>query len=294
MNYKRMTSEDFPDWFVELLMLRATDGLDEQQQLAFDKFVQEQPDRKRLEREAEKYELAVAAIDLHYQSSEVEDKEDDLPESLRRKVLAGAEQHFTEQHLDSASAPVDEAVRPKAEPARDQGLTSREALAWLAAAAAVTLLLTGWNPFAAPAKKVANNGTVVRTPSVEQRFNDFIADEEADLVRVSWTPTDENSQTVGEVLWRDTVQEGYMVFAGLRPNDPLQSQYQLWIFDSKTGDEHPIDGGVFDIATGEETIVPIDAKIQVSGPVMFAITEEQPGGVVVSSRDRLPLIAKVQ
>ena len=83
-----------------------------------------------------------------------------------------------------------------------------------------------------------------------------------------------------------------MVFEGLKPNNPIQSQYQLWIFDTDTGQQHPVDGGVFDV-TAERTIVQIDARVPVAKAVMFAITEEIPGGVVVSDRKRLPLLAKV-
>ena len=39
--------------------------------------------------------------------------------------------------------------------------------------------------------------------------------------------------------------------------------------------------------------MPIEAKLPVSNAVMFAITVERPGGVVVSDRSRLPLLAKV-
>ena len=38
-------------------------------------------------------------------------------------------------------------------------------------------------------------------------------------------------------------------------------------------------------------VVQIDAKLEVLNPAAFAITIEKPGGVVVSTQDRLPLIA---
>ena len=56
--------------------------------------------------------------------------------------------------------------------------------------------------------------------------------------------------------------------------------------------EHPVDGGVFDIASNGKVIIPIDARISIAKAVMLAITEEKPGGVVVSDRKRLPLLAK--
>lgn len=84
-----------------------------------------------------------------------------------------------------------------------------------------------------------------------------------------------------------------MTFSGLPVNNPSEEQYQLWIFDAKQDDRYPIDGGVFDV-TSPTVVVPIDAKIRVSDPSMFAITIEKPGGVVVSDRSRLPLLAKVK
>jgi anti-sigma-K factor RskA len=86
-----------------------------------------------------------------------------------------------------------------------------------------------------------------------------------------------------------------MVFRGLASNDASAEQYQLWIFDRNQSDAHPIDGGVFDVPAGvDEVIVPIDAKIDVSEAWQFAVTVEQPGGVVVSDRSRLPLLATTQ
>ena len=84
-----------------------------------------------------------------------------------------------------------------------------------------------------------------------------------------------------------------MRFRGLSVNDPATRQYQLWIFDKNQSDKTPIDGGVFDIRSDGEVIVPIHAKLRVQEVVLFAITIEKPGGVVVSSREQLPLLAAV-
>jgi anti-sigma-K factor RskA len=51
---------------------------------------------------------------------------------------------------------------------------------------------------------------------------------------------------------------------------------------------------VFDIPPGEnEVIIPITAKLQVRNPAAFAVTIEKPGGSVVSSRDRIVVLAPV-
>ncbi len=121
-----------------------------------------------------------------------------------------------------------------------------------------------------------------------------------DVVQIPWTATDDpaGKQAAGDVVWSTAKQSGYLRFKGLAPNDPAASQYQLWIFDANQDKRYPIDGGVFDIGAANvdrasgDTIVPIRAKLHVAGPQMFAVTVEKPGGVVVSSRDRIALLAK--
>lgn len=95
------------------------------------------------------------------------------------------------------------------------------------------------------------------------------------------------------MVWSDTEQRGYMRIRGLAANDVTRAQYQLWIFDPRRDERYPVDGGVFDIPAGsEEVIVPIVAKLDVRGPTLFAVTVEAPGGVVVSARERIVLVAK--
>lgn len=284
-----MNSKELPDWFIDLLLLRATDGLDREQRNQFDQFVSDHPDRDWIELEAEKYELSAAAIDLGIENVNPESPLEPMPAALRQKVIEGAERHF--QTATTPAPQADGAIVQAHD--RESGLTSREALAWLAAAAAVVLLLTGWNPFAAPARAVVDNESVVQSVSIDEQYTDFVSSQATDLVRISWAPQGDSVAT-GEVVWRDSLQQGFMVFEGLLVNDPLESQYQLWIFDTDAGQAHPVDGGVFDIDSEQRTVVAIDAKISVGKAVMFAITEETPGGVVVSDRKRLPLLAVVQ
>ena len=105
-----------------------------------------------------------------------------------------------------------------------------------------------------------------------------------DAVEWAWRPGDgvQGWEGVrGDVVWSDSAQQGYMRFVGLPVNDPGRSQYQLWIVDPDR-DSRPVDGGVFDAGSSGEIIVPIQAKLPIGDPKAFAITEEQPGGVVVS------------
>lgn len=102
----------------------------------------------------------------------------------------------------------------------------------------------------------------------------------------------------GKIYWSQARQEGYFRVRNLAGNDPSREQYQFWFFDkSRT---HPVDGGVFNLADGQldratgEYIFPIHAKLTVREPVMFAVTVEEPGGVVVTKQERVVMIAKPQ
>nr|MDJ0787292.1 anti-sigma factor [Myxococcota bacterium] len=180
------------------------------------------------------------------------------------------------------------AARRTAPGRRAPGAGRRFAMAsgWLAAAAGWALVWLGGvpqpTPEPAPAPTVAE-----RLASLETRA--------ADLVRVDWSAGgDETGGTAqGDVVWSDALQEGYMRFEGLAVNDPTKEQYQLWIFDAARDAAHPVDGGVFDVAEGGEVIVPIRAHLPVDEATLFAVTVERPGGVVVSSRERIAVLAQV-
>lgn len=97
----------------------------------------------------------------------------------------------------------------------------------------------------------------------------------------------------GEVVWSGERQRGYLTFTGLEANDPRHEQYQLWIVDASRDERYPVDGGVFDVpADGGPVTVPVHPALSVSEPVMFVVTRERAGGVVVSDRSRLVALAR--
>jgi len=138
--------------------------------------------------------------------------------------------------------------------------------------------------------------------SAEQRRERLLA-EDPDTLTVAWSAGEDRSvgglppgMTHGDVVWSQSRQQGFMRLRGLAANDPIVEQYQLWIFDADRDAAHPVDGGVFDVAASSadgELCIPIDARLPIGKPTLFAITVEKPGGVVVSTRERLPLLAKV-
>lgn len=118
----------------------------------------------------------------------------------------------------------------------------------------------------------------------------------SDVIQIDWARTDDLAakNASGDVVWSTSAQKGFVRFRGLAANAPGDYQYQLWLFDADRDERYPVDGGVFDIPpTGGDVIVPITPKLWVGRPTLFAVTIERPGGVVVSSRERVTLVAKV-
>jgi hypothetical protein len=120
-----------------------------------------------------------------------------------------------------------------------------------------------------------------------------LVNEAADVITLPWAPpTAEGYEGVtGDVVWSQSKQQGYLRLANMPVNDPARVQYQLWIVDPERDSKHPVDGGVFNVSSTGEVIIPIQAKLQIRSPKVFAITAEQPGGVVVSAGPLLVVAA---
>jgi len=165
---------------------------------------------------------------------------------------------------------------------------------WLAAAACLVLAALGWLTADRARRELAARPEVPAKPSLTDERNRLAG--APGTLRVEWTKTDDPAgrSVSGDVVWNAAEQRGFMRFRGLAPNDATANQYQLWIFDKTRDERYPIDGGVFDVGVnGEDVIVPIAAKLHVDAPTLFAVTLERPGGVVVSSRERLVTAARV-
>ncbi len=156
---------------------------------------------------------------------------------------------------------------------------------WLAAAAVLAL----WVGMRAP----------LRAPHTPQALRDSLQSAQSAgfaVTRLAWAPSTDAAAlgAGGDVMWSNEEQRGVMRFVNLQPNDRTKWQYQLWIFDKSRDQRYPVDGGVFDIPEGvTEVLVPITARVPVGDAVLFAVTIEPPGGVVVSTRERIALLAKL-
>jgi hypothetical protein len=234
----------------------------------------------------EEFERTVIALDLAMDQA----REREMPTMLRASILREADAFFTGQSSNSAAT--NESTAAVTPPSSLQVSTTqsgntwkrREVLAWLTSAAATTIAVGSWWWQASQQKSLGKVGL--------SRAELFASAK--DLVQVNWKEgkTPLQQPVSGDVVWSSSYQMGFMRLIGMPINDPLQEQYQLWIIDPLRDDE-PVDGGVFDIAESGEVIVPIQAKLHVTKPAAFAITIEKPGGVVVSTQERLPLLAVV-
>jgi hypothetical protein len=287
----------------ELLALRAVEGLDEHEHLELRQLSARYPqaDTEALDRIA----AALALVGL---------KPEPMPAALRSRVEADASAWLAQQRQapDPSSAKAGQRVvelRPRPVAATAWG-------GWFAAAATLVLAVVGWlqvdrmeqqrDQFAArqgalesavsqlernlAAKDAAIDA--LQEPTAAELLATLEGRPETEVV--SWSATEDPAAAGagGAVVWNGAAQAGVMRFNGLQPNDPAEWQYQLWIFDAARDDRFPVDGGVFDVGPGGEALVPIRARLPVSDAVLFAITVERAGGVVVSSRERIALVAQ--
>lgn len=242
--------------YLELLAANATEGLAAEDAEELARLRQQFPDDdpEELERAAALVEQALA-----------EGAGEPLPAWLADRIARQAAVHFAGG--PQVTPPVVKAAPPRRgwRPEYVWG-----GVGWVLAAALLAALL-----LPRPA---------VSRPTPEQRRAALLA-EAADVVRRDWAPPQDAAfaGVTGDVVWSDARQEGYLRLRGMPANDPKAKQYQLWIVDPRR-DKHPVDGGVFDIpAAGGEVVVPIQSKLAVRRPDLFAITLERPGGVVVSA-----------
>jgi len=284
--------------FADLLVTRVIDGLSATEQEELNEFTARYPDADLDSLERVAASLALSGLRI-----------EPMPASLRARIQADAEALFSGRAQPQAAAVVTQF------PARPRPGTAWGG--WFAAAAAFVMAVVGWlqvdrldqDRSALAARQAALQGSVARLErSLAEKDEALSAMQDpspaelmavlqarADTVVVPWSATADPAAggAEGAVLWNPAEQAGLMRFRGLEANDPAVAQYQLWIFDAERDDRFPVDGGVFDVPPGvDEVLVPIRARLPVGQAVLFAITVEAPGGVVVSSRERIALVAQ--
>ncbi len=281
---------------VDLLVERTIDGLDAESETELSRLAARFPDY-----DDEAIDRVAAAVSI------CNVRPAGLPEGLRASLEAEAERWGrVEEEQSIGTAPILqlESRRPQT--------NRRPWMQWLAAAS-VLVAAVGWYQASMVTMerdhlqlRLAETETALENdrrllaqlrnptaPDFRARRAQLAGSQRARVI--SWSHTEDPAAltATGDLVWDGQLQEGYMRFNGLVANDPQVFQYQLWIFDAQRDERHPVDGGVFDVPSGtDEVIVPIHAKLPVGQPVLFAITVEKPGGVVVSDRERIALVAK--
>lgn len=238
--------------------------------------------------------LAGEQLALELAAAEVAAYEHEQRTGLTESLPAGlADRIFAAASVVVAAPPpraprlVEPAPRPSVSGRRRTKRDAAFVAGWLVAAAAIVLAVVGWNrrPPQPPVTPVAQ----LETPAQQREKLLGLPG----TARTPWrATTDEAARGAsGDVVWHAGVQKGVMKIAGLAPNERSRFQYQLWIFDETRDEAQPVDGGVFDVGSTGEVLVPIEAKLAVGKAKLFAITVERPGGVVVSKRERIVLTA---
>jgi len=299
---ENLRTPDSDDRRLDLVIQNATTGLTTAELSELRGFLSFADSRSEAELEIEQLELAAAAFDmcLANQSSAVVPRE--LPGALRDQLLIEAGQFFASEAMPDVpassskvadplkTAPAGDSINNASLPGSTESMNNRSKMSpreWLllAALAASLLLWLGSQ------SSLWNRDVPIAAATPAERLSELLGSKPADLIALDWQPV-HSPNASGRVIWSDSQQTGFLEFSGMDVNDPAVSQYQLWIFDTDPAQATPIDGGVFDITASNKTVViPIRATVPVGRAVQFAVTVEKPGGVYVSKREKIPVLA---
>ena len=225
-------------------------------------------------------ELAAAALESKYLGNEETGLSKDLLGKLQEDMAGFV---VPEEPKESE----DNVIRP----ANWQTILAAPKTGWAIAALFALLLIAQSFIDKGPQEPTGLTTAKVETPSAKES-RDTLISKASDLVKSDFGGLESYGEMSGTVVWSDELQEGYMSLTNLPANNPGANQYQLWIVDPAR-DEKPVDGGVFDIPSGDgTTIIPIRNPLVITDPKAFVITLEQPGGVVVSKQEVVVALAK--
>lgn len=254
------------DVLLDLLAKRATEGLTREEEAQLDALLAKHPDVS-----ADAFDGTVATL-----TSAAKPRES-MPAALRARVLAQAQA--------ASAAPV----------ATVTTITRRSrawSSGWWAAAACFVLAVAGWWP-----RLVSTPGLPPAAPADAAEAREALAARQNVLrVQLAAGPGAAGAPLAGDVIFDPVTQTGYLRFRGIPANDPRLAQYQLWIADGARAQPEPVDGGVFDVPSADangDVIIPFRAKLAVGSAAAFVITQEQPGGVVVSRQERVLALGRV-
>lgn len=274
---------------LDLLFAKATTGLSAEESEQLKELEEVFPELK----DDYSFELAAAAIGL------INLKTDEpMPAHLHKKILADADKYIGSTKTETRNLESSENEEFQKTFTFEPKRSIWQSLGWVVAAlACIALAIVLWlprnNPTIEMAEIVPQQITPTPTPNLAEQRQQLI-ESANDVVQRNWSDFDPKKprNVQGDVVWSNAAQKGFIRFQNLPVNDKLKEAYQLWIFDETQ--KNPIDGGVFSANEAGEIIIPIDAKLEVKKPTMFAVTAEKPGGVVVSELGKVMAVAKIE
>jgi len=269
-------STEYSDELVDLLIKDATEGLTDEEKKELNMLTYEFSDF-----DTQFADDAMAALTLAMVG-----RGERLPRHLRDNILDATDEPNAVVDDNIASL---EAARSRKEQKRLTRTVAASSAGWWTAAAAFVLAVAGWWP------RLASD-TSQMTASREPTRQELLASGHA--IRASWTPAAADQPLVGDVVFDPVSQRGFLTFRGIPKNDPRLAQYQLWIVDAHRKQPEPVDGGVFNVTgtpstSGNDVVIPFEAKLPIGQPAAFVVTLEQPGGVVISKQEKVLALAKV-
>lgn len=144
----------------------------------------------------------------------------------------------------------------------------------------------------APVRTPVFAGTPPPLLTAAQRREQLLASA-PDVIQTNWVSAKDKKAVLGDVVWSNAQQKGYIRLRDLPALDPTQETYQLWIIDEAQNKKTPVSGGIFNVGQGSEAVIPINAQLRIVNPKSFAVSKEKAGGVVVTKPDRIVAIAKL-
>jgi Anti-sigma-K factor rskA len=256
---------------LDLLIKQATEGLSPEEQRELDVL-----DNEVASAYARDLEHAAAAISIAGTG-----QPEPMPAALRSRIEAQLNAAMAAADAPSGGSSTVRAIGRAPRP------PARSTAGWWAAAACLVLAALGWlrappllhGPGAAPTPAQQREALLARPGTLQ--------------IQLETTAEPAAAGAKADVVWDPRTQQGVARFVGLKPNDPAQHQYQLWIFDGDRDQRYPVDGGVFNVPpNADQVVVPIHAELPVHAAKAFAVTIEKPGGVVVSGREHVVAIGK--
>ena len=292
---------------IDLIIERSTYGLSPKDQINLDQLIQDSKNPNAVLKEIQQFELSVAALEISQlnkvPADETLSSQASLSPALEERIRLQSVQALEANAASTGNDRIlDRPAAPPVEASPNRRSAFKGIFIWAVAAASLLALamFIRQGQSLKPTESLA--GSSIDRPVVppadlvedimpnDEQMKKFLGSSPEDLLTLSWTPVD-NKNVTGEVFWSDQQQTGFMALKGLEVNDPQQKQYQVWIYDTDTTEQPPVNGGVFNVPKTGRYVVPIAPLSPVKKAVQFSITTEQPGGVDISEQQNVPTVA---